>query len=150
MVGACAPAGTTNMEAAARLMLELGGKTKVYMINKAAYSSEADMRAAAKAAVGQAGSGGALGLKVITAGKADQAAIDKLAQSLTAAVSLFLSLTHSHRRTWGGGGERIRVTYNVAYNTFTYAYECTYMNLNTFTYAYEYTCKHTIRVHMHE
>ena len=91
------------MEAAARLMLELGGKTKVYMINKAAYGSEADMRAAAKAAVGQAGSAGALGLKVITAGKADQASIDTLAQSLTAAVSLFLSLTHSHRRTWAGG-----------------------------------------------
>eukprot|EP00802_Teleaulax_amphioxeia_P005228 Tamp_05232.p1 GENE.Tamp_05232~~Tamp_05232.p1 ORF type:complete len:422 (+),score=124.54 Tamp_05232:2-1267(+) len=86
-VGACAPAGVTNMQAAASLMLELGGKTKVYMINKAAYGSEAEMRDAAKAAVGQSGSAGALGLKVITAGSADQATIDKMAQSLTSAVT---------------------------------------------------------------
>ena len=85
-VGACAPTGMTNMESAASLMLELGGKTKVYMVNKAAYGSEADAREAAKEVVGQTGSAGALGLKVITAGNADQAAIDKMAQSLTSAV----------------------------------------------------------------
>lgn len=75
------------MEAAASLMLELGGKTKVYMINTAAYGSAAEAQDAAKAAVGQSGSAGALGLNVITAGKADQAAIDKMAQTLTSAVS---------------------------------------------------------------
>lgn len=85
-VGACAPAGMTNMEAAASLMLELGSKTKVYMINKAAYGSESEAREAAKEVVGQTGSAGALGLQVITAGNADQSAIDKMAQSLTSAV----------------------------------------------------------------
>jgi hypothetical protein len=86
-VGACAPKGATNMEAAAGLMLDLGAKTKVYMINKAAYGSAAEAEDAAKAAVGQSGSAGALGLKVITAGSADQAGIDKMAQTLTSAVS---------------------------------------------------------------
>ena len=86
-VGACAPAGTTHMEPAADLMLELGGKTQVYMINKAAYASEAEACDAAKSVVGQSGSAGALGLKVVTAGSADQATIDKMAQTLTAAVS---------------------------------------------------------------
>lgn len=85
-VGACAPAGMTNMEAAASLMLELGSKTKVYMINKAAFGSESEAREAAKDVVGQTGSAGALGLQVITAGNADQSAIDKMAQSLTSAV----------------------------------------------------------------
>jgi len=85
-VGACAPAGMTNMEAAASLMLELGSQTKVYMVNKAAYGSEAEAREAAKEAVGRSGSAGALGLQVITAGGADQAAIDKMAQALTSAV----------------------------------------------------------------
>lgn len=114
-VGACAPAGVTNMQAAASLMLELGGKTKVYMINKAAYGSEAEMRDAAKAAVGQSGSAGALGLKVITAGSADQATIDKMAQSLTSAVSLLSApaLTYLHcteERAWGlGVGLKCRV-----------------------------------------
>ena len=75
------------MEAAAGLMLDLGAKTKVYMINKAAYGSAAEAEDAAKAAVGQSGSAGALGLKVITAGSADQAGIDKMAQTLTSAVS---------------------------------------------------------------
>ena len=81
-VGACAPAGMSDMEAAAKLMLELGGKTKVYMINTAIASSDA-----ATSAVGQTGSTGALGLQVITAGDADQATIDKFAQSITSAVS---------------------------------------------------------------
>jgi hypothetical protein len=87
-VGACAPKSTTNMEAAASLMLQLGAKTKVYMINKAAYGSEAEAQSAAKTAVGQTGSKGALGLNVIAAGKADQATIDKMAQSLTSTVCL--------------------------------------------------------------
>ena len=87
-VGACAPKSMTNMEAAATLMLQLGAKTKVYMINKAAYESAAEAQSAAKAAVGQTGSKGALGLNVITAGKADQATIDKMAQSLTSTVSV--------------------------------------------------------------
>jgi hypothetical protein len=77
----------TKMEEAARLMLELGGKTKVYLMNSAAYGSAAEAAEAAKAAVGQTGRKGALGLEVISAGSADQASIDKMAQSLTSAVS---------------------------------------------------------------
>jgi hypothetical protein len=52
------------------------------MINTAIASSDA-----ATSAVGQTGSTGALGLQVITAGDADQATIDKFAQSITSAVS---------------------------------------------------------------
>ena len=75
------------MEVAAGLMMQLGTTSKVYMINKASYSSEAEVRKAAKAVVGQTGSKGALGLEVITAGSGDEGAIVAMAKSLTTAVS---------------------------------------------------------------
>jgi len=98
----------TNMEVAASLMMQLGTTSKVYMINKASYGSEAEAREAAKAVVGQTGSKGALGLQVITAGSADQGAIDAMAKSLTTAVSFATPFPPPFNLQFHHGGARRR------------------------------------------
>jgi len=86
--GACAPAGCSEFEAAAQLVMQLAGQVPFYMVNAAAFSDPAAMRQAAAALPGKAGGPAcSLGLKAIEvpggAAAASGEAAEATAQALT-------------------------------------------------------------------
>lgn len=85
---ACAPAGCSQFEAAAQLVMQMAGKVTFYMVNKAAFTDEALMKDAAASLAGQkGGSACALGIKEVTVSGGAPAASGAAAEATAKALS---------------------------------------------------------------